>query len=348
MKLPAVFIAAVGTLVLSLSFSLGPAAAMEARLRTIAVDGAVAFVRLVAAADGGTVVIKDGRGVRHRLAMDGRGGHQLIRLAATPVSPPRLPDMLPDGHVTQGGRNIAAAWLTGPTDRYAHGALGDMIEASGLVVELKGGKRVSLRLKDDSVFEDLTPRLADLDGDGDDEVLVIRSYQDEGSALVLIEAGPDGLRVAAETPPHGLANRWLNPVGVADFDGDGRPEVALVRTPHIGGTLMLFELKNGALVKDHAVSGFSNHINGTRELGMSAVGDVNGDGVPDLLVPDAGRGSLRMVTFAGGRFAELARVPHRGDRIATAIVLSDLDGDGRAEAVYGLFGGALAVVSFSP
>lgn len=329
-----------------LALTLNTAVAMEVRVRTVDVDGSVAAVRAVAAPGGAVVVIEDGRGAHHRLTVDAMGVITLTPLASMPALSPRPPHMVPDGTVTRGTRNIAAAWLNGPTSRYDHGALGDGIEASGLVVELKNGSRVSFTLKDSSVFEDLTPRLADLDGDGEDEVLVIRSYQDAGSALAMIEAGPDGIEIAAETPPHGLPNRWLNPVGVADFDGDGRLEVALVRTPHIGGTLMLFELKDGALVRDHATYGFSNHINGTRELGMSAVGDINGDGVPDMLIPDASLLSLRVVTFAGGRFAELARAPHRGDRIVTAIVVADLTGDGRLEAVYGLFSGALVVVSF--
>ncbi len=329
-----------------LILTLGPAAAMEARVRTLEVNGAVAFVRAVATPEGPMVVIEDGRGVHHRLAMDVRGVLTLSPLAATPVPPARPPGMVPDGWVTRGSRNIAAVWLSGPTDRYDHGALGDGIEASGLEVELKGGRRLTLTLKDPSVFEDLSPRLADLDGDGDDEVLVIRSYQDAGSALAMIEAGADGIAIVAETPPHGFANRWLNPVGVADFDGDGVNEVALVRTPHIGGTLMLFELKDGKLVRDHAATGFSNHINGSRELGMSAVGDINGDGVPDMVIPDTALLSLRVVTFAGGQLKELARVSLGGERVATAIVLADLDGDKRPEAVFGLFSGGLAVVSF--
>lgn len=320
--------------------------AVEARVRIVAVDGLVAAVTAAADDSGGMVVVEDGRGRRHRVRLDASGAIKLTPLTATPVTPRRRSGMLPDGHVVEGTRNIAAAWLTGPTGRYAHGALGDRIEAAGLMVELASGKRLALTLDADSVFEDLTPRLADVDGDGADEVLVIRSYLDAGAALSVIEAGAQGLRIVAETPPHGLANRWLNPVGVADFDGDGRIEVALVRTPHIGGTLMLFELKDSALVREHAAFGFSNHANGSRELGLSAVADINGDGVPDLLVPDAARLNLRAVTFAGGQFKELARVAHKGGLIDTAIVTADLDGDGASEAVYGLDDGSLAVVSF--
>ena len=41
----------------------------------------------------------------------------------------RRPEMLPDGIVSEGGKDISAAWLTGPTRRYDHGVLGDGVEA---------------------------------------------------------------------------------------------------------------------------------------------------------------------------------------------------------------------------
>jgi hypothetical protein len=153
--------------------------------------------------------------------------------------------------------------------------------------------------------------------------------------------------MAAQSPAHGLAYRWLNPVGVADFDGDGRPEAAIVRTPHIGGILELFERRGGEMVREQRQAGFSNHINGAVNLGLSAVRDVNGDGVPDILVPGASLSSLRMVTFKGGRFAELGRITHTGNRIQTGFALADLDGDGGTELIYGLFDGTIVAVFFS-
>ena len=30
----------------------------------------------------------------------------------------------------------------------------------------------------------------------------------------------------AETPPTGSPNTWLNPAGIADFDGDGMADIA--------------------------------------------------------------------------------------------------------------------------
>ena len=84
-------------------------------------------------------------------------------------------DRLPDGIVTTGQRDIAAVWLIGPSDIYAHGVLGDAIEATGLRVKMADGGSLSFHLDGASVFEDRRARLADLDGDGGDEILVVRS-----------------------------------------------------------------------------------------------------------------------------------------------------------------------------
>ena len=82
---------------------------------------------------------------------------------------------LKDSEVSS-SKTIKAAWLTGSTDRYQHGILGDAIEASGLAVIDRSGKRYSLELDGKSVFEDRKVRIADLDQDGHEELIVVRAY----------------------------------------------------------------------------------------------------------------------------------------------------------------------------
>ena len=257
--------------------------------------------------------------------------------AATPA---RRPFMLPDGVITLGSGSIRAAWLTGPTRRYDHGVLGDGIEASGIAVELAGGEILSLELAPEAVFEDRVARLVDLNGDGRNEVLVVKSYRNSGAALALVAPAGGRLDVIAEGEPIGRAYRWLNPVGVGDFDGDGRLETAHVETPHIGGTLVLSRLIRGRLVSVRRVGGFSNHRMGSRELGLSMVLDADGDGVPDLAVPDDSRNRLRIVSFAGGRFRELARID------LGAEITSSLRRDGRGGIAFRLADGRIVGVAF--
>jgi hypothetical protein len=288
------------------------------------------------------VVVTDADDRRHQVVLD--GGQVRLVDADAAVQPSRRPGMLDDGVIGTGGRNIRAAWLDRPTRRYGHGVIGDAVEAGGLTAELSDGRRVTLTLDDETVFEDRLARIADIDGDGADEILVVRSYLDRGATLTVVEATAGGLRIGAEAPPIGLSHRWLNPIAVADFDGDGRIEAALVETPHIGGILKLYERRGDRLVLDHRQGGFSNHFIGSRILAMAAVLDADGNGVPDIAVPDAARQAMRIVTFAGGRFAELARIGHQR-RIVSAVVARDLDGDGKAEIIYALADGALVVLS---
>jgi len=263
------------------------------------------------------------------------------------ASQARPKDILPDGEVTSGNRNIRRAWLGSPTKRYGHAVLGDAVEAGSVVAELANGKIATFTLGEDAVFEDRYPRLVDIDGDGADEILLVKSYLNRGAAAVVISPAGSKLEKRAESAAIGLAHRWLNPVGVADFDGDGVNEIAVVITPHIGGTLQLYEMKGNTLNEDISAHGFSNHQMGSRNLGLSAIGDFNKDGTPDIALPDASRRNILGATFVGGMFRELFRVPLTGP-ITTAIHAHDIDGDGQPEIIFGLAPDRLVVFSPAP
>jgi hypothetical protein len=281
-----------------------------------------------------------GAGALDRLGIEVRRSDAPPPVSSRPVRPAAPPaGALPDGRPGLGTRDIAEAWLIEPTTRYGHGVLGDATEAAGLQVVLTDGRRPTFRLEDDTVFEDLQPRVADLDGDGRDEVITVRSGPGSGAALAVFDVSDGGLRLEAQTPAIGRSNRWLNPVGVGDFDGDGRPEVAYVETPHIGGTLRIWQMVGGRLVQLDDLYGFSNHRIGSRALGLSAILDLDGDGSDDLLLPDAARRTLRLMSFRDRRFAELGRVTH-GEDIATDFLVGDWNGNGRADVAYGLADGS--------
>lgn len=245
---------------------------------------------------------------------------------------------LPDGGTARAtGSGIVQARYIGPTTRYAHGVLGDAIEAGGLEVRDAAGMRHTVMLPDDAVFEDITPRLADLDGDGAAEAVVVVSYRDRGAALAVYGLRGGGLARLAETAPIGRANRWLNPAAIADFTGDGRAEIAIVRTPHIGGRLELYSFRSGSLKRLAALEGFSNHVIGSRVLDLAEVADVDGDGIADLVLPDQARTALVAVSFSGGRARVLGRatvpspvvgpVTRSGSSVATRLA------DGRSYSV---------------
>ncbi|NJR13541.1 MAG: VCBS repeat-containing protein [Phyllobacteriaceae bacterium] len=211
-------------------------------------------------------------------------------------------ERLPDGEVTRLGG--WSAWLTGPTNRYAHGALGDRIEASGFAAS-HAGKTYTFELDDSHVFEDRRVRLVELDGDPSPECVIIRASQTGGAAIAIYDIGPDGISLKAETPDIGRPNRWLNIAGFGDFTGRGTTEIAAVVTPHIAGSLRIYEVVGRRIIERARIDGYTNHINGTRDLDLAQIADVNGDGVLDIALPRIKDGSPAVVTFAGGKAREL-------------------------------------------
>lgn len=221
----------------------------------------------------------------------------------------RATDGLPDGCMVSGSGDVRAAWYTQPTDRYAHAILGDGIEAGALRVRLANGAQTDFVLPDNLVFEDRTPRLADLDGDGRTEIITIRSSNRSGGSVAVYGVRGESIVELAATPFIGRSNRWLNIAGIADFLGRSDLQVAFVETPHIGGTLKLAVFDGQSMRVVARQSGFSNHEIRSREQRLSAVADIDGDGIVDLAVPNARRTSLELVRFAGGRIHTLASVP---------------------------------------
>ncbi|MDH3713738.1 MAG: VCBS repeat-containing protein [Gammaproteobacteria bacterium] len=216
----------------------------------------------------------------------------------------QAPHPIPHSTVVRGNRDIATAWLAEPTRRYAHGVLGDDIEAAAIRVQNRDGIRYSLQLADDSVFEDLTPRLADIDGDGRDEIWTVRSDAVAGARLEAYVLVDGVLRRRFATPPIGSGYRWLNPVGVADFDGDGHREAAYVQTPHIGGILTVVRPHGRQLVVVARLRGYSNHVMGSTRLDLAAIADLDRNGGADIVLPDQGRTRLVVISLAGGVLIE--------------------------------------------
>ncbi len=179
-------------------------------------------------------------------------------------------EYLPENLVAKDDILQVTARYTTPTTRYAHGILGDQIEAGGLLVTVKD-KSCHYKLSDDFVFEDLQPRLADVDKDGVLEFITIQSSLTQGDSVAVYKIKNDSLQPFLTSGYIGSSSRWLNIAAIDDLDNDGKVEIAWVQTPHIGGILKIARIEDGKWTLLDEKSGVSNHQIGSRNLCLSVL-----------------------------------------------------------------------------
>jgi hypothetical protein len=240
-------------------------------------------------------------------------------------------DALPDARllVDEAERLL---FLSGPTTRYGHGALGDALEAVSItLVETLPEPRVAwtIRLPEPQVVEGIAPIWADVDGDGVREIVVTVSDADQGAQVVVYDE--TGARVATG-PAIGQGYRWRHQVAVGDFGPGGETELVDVLTPHIGGVVEFYRMEGEVLRILARVPGYSSHGLGSRNLDMAAAGDWDGDGRVELLVPNQARDQLGGIrrTAEGATVAWTVPV---GGRVRTNLAAVTLPGGSLALGV---------------
>jgi hypothetical protein len=219
-------------------------------------------------------------------------------------------------------QNIVSATYEGPTNRYPHAVLGDDVEYTTLVVRLGDGSQISATWPEGMVFEDLVPRVADLNGDGMAEVITIESSDTQGARLAVWGLRDGRLVQIAATPHIGTRFRWLAPVAWEDLDDDGVVELAYVDRPHLAKTLRLWRFEvagDGAarLTEVASLRGVTNHrigwdyiAGGTRDCGQG----------PEMVLADTDWQKIVAVRFDGASLSsrELGRYSAAALKTATS------------------------------
>lgn len=214
---------------------------------------------------------------------------------------------VPDTLVTWDKKPVEAAkgfqaWYADPTSRYGHAVLGDGLEPATLGVWTHANSAscgAKVTLEPPHVFEDVAPRLADLDGDGLPEVVTVRSHEALGAQLAVYSLSDDqsSLELVASTPYIGTRYRWLAPLGAADLDGDGTIEIAYIDRPHLAKTLRIWRYSQGELMQVAERGGLTNHRIGERDI---AGGIRSCKGVPEMVLASADWSELLAVRYENG------------------------------------------------
>lgn len=225
--------------------------------------------------------------------------------------------------------------LVHPTDRYDHGVVGDRFEASGVAfVSLDTQEIVSELTLESDVFEGMVGMFADLDGDQVDEYIMTASNAELGAWLVVLD---DNGELLAESDPIGQGGRWRHQIAAAPFGPNGEIELVDVRTPHIGGVVEYFAMRNGQLDLVASIDGFSSHTIGSRNLDMAVAFDVDGDGQVELVVPNTPKDELAVLRRVGDTVEVVMTLPLGGVlstnlvavEVADHVVLAAGTADGR-------------------
>jgi hypothetical protein len=189
------------------------------------------------------------------------------------------------------------ARFVGPTRQYRHAVLGDDVEWNGLLLVSPAKLKKFLIGLTNEVFEDVQPRLADIDGDGEPEVVVVQSHPEKGAQLAIYKQS--GEKIA--TPYIGTPYRWLAPIGVADFNGDGDMDVAYVDRPHLAKTLRVWTYRDRRLTEIASIKGVTNHSIG-EDFITSSIRIC--DGRSEMVLNDTQRKNIVAVFFENGTLTQ--------------------------------------------
>ena len=210
------------------------------------------------------------------------------------------------GAMADGGPDggIAAARYEAQDDVYPHRIMGSIREKRVLAVQDERGLWVRLDLRDgpdpDHVFEDIAPRVADVDGDGRAEAVVVETDPDEGAQLAVYALRGGAVVKAAATQHIGQRFRWLAPAGIGDLNGDGITDIAYVDRPHLARVLRVWTWAPGGLTEIAALGGVTNHRIGDEVIwgGLRDCGDA-----PEIVVADGAFREVLAVRLEGGTLA---------------------------------------------
>ncbi|MFP4322171.1 MAG: hypothetical protein ACLFTK_06945 [Anaerolineales bacterium] len=218
--------------------------------------------------------------------------------------------------------------------RYVHNIMGDRLEHAGLAV-LAPAEDGTLQLigrvalPGDQVFEGLSPLWADVTADSTPDLITTVSDGRNG-AQVQVYAASGAL--LATGPAIGQGLRWRHQLAWGPFGADGENGLVEVLTPHIGGVVGFFSLQDATLVRAAALPGYTSHIINDRNVDMAVAGDFNGDGTPEIVLPNQARDRVAGLQVSGATFVEVWSLPVEG-QVITNLAATTILGDRLALAV---------------
>jgi hypothetical protein len=184
--------------------------------------------------------------------------------------------------------------------------------------------------------------VADLNGDGKPDVVVSNQWADDtdtnSNVSVLLNDGTGKFPTAMSNPTGGF---YPDSIAIADVNGDGKPDLVVANSSvgsdgGLGNVGVLLGNGNGTFLAPIP------YLSGAYGAAAVAVADVNGDGIPDVVVANCSGSSSDCSGSAGnvgvlvgnGDGTFLAAVTYTsGSNYPFAVAVADVNGDGRPDIV---------------
>jgi len=179
-------------------------------------------------------------------------------------------------------------------------------------------------------------QLADINGDFKPDVIVLNQSGLTGRVVsVLRNQTPPGdttLTFATRKTFPGVGSAGL---ALADFNGDGEPDVATTDYSNGGVSVLLNSTVLGAATITPDFTESVQPASGDQPYAVASA-DLNGDGVPDLVVANKGDNTLSVLlstTTPGTLPSFAAQQTFATGSLPKAVTLGDVNGDGRADII---------------
>jgi FG-GAP-like repeat len=176
--------------------------------------------------------------------------------------------------------------------------------------------------------------VADLNGDGRPDLVTAEGggSGDPGTVTLLFNGGDGSFTRRSYRMGGGIIPLFGGPVSasVADLNGDGRPDIVTVDETYDYFPVGISVLRNrgdGTFARtDHAVGPVAS---GNLSVTIS---DLNGDGRPDLIMPDDNTSSIQLLLNKGDGTFE-ARRDYPGPSLLERVAIGDVNGEGRPDLI---------------
>jgi hypothetical protein len=172
----------------------------------------------------------------------------------------------------------------------------------------------------------------DLDGDGKPELVI--SNGNSGTLSVLRNTSTSGSINASSfaAKVDFASGNFTEHVAIGDVDGDGKPDLVFIQSGSIA------VMRNTSTTGSINAASFAPKVNFTPIFsGASsvAIGDVDGDGKPDLVSANSTANTISVVrnTSIPGSLSFAAKVDFSTAGTPSSLAIGDVDGDGKPDVV---------------